>query len=657
NVGTVGSGANGGTLIVSGANGAINSTSAVFITGVSAGGTTSKLNLDNSTSVAERINNSATVTTSLGGEFVLTNNATTKTVETIGGLTIGAGTSTITLSGGGTTLLHELVVGSSGFTRTDNGTALIRGIAYNSAAASVSLLSVDKTNISGGGTGLTLIGTNISSVGYKGNTATSASTRNLKIVPYLLATYSATGSGFGFLTYDTNATTGGLRLLSSFEIQSLNSTTSSYNASGENVAIAGNTTFANPGSLTFNSLNMSATAALNAKSTSDTLTITSGAVMALGATTSIGTFDKLNLDNGEGVFLVGDGVTFTVSSRVDVTSGGTHSVSGGITKGGNGALVLNAANLFTGPIIINSGSVKYGVSGSLQATNTVATASGAVFDISAKSPTLAGMNNVGGTGGTVTNTSTATASTLTLGGSGAYDFAGVITATTVANMALNVALTGNGSQSLSGSSTYTGATAVSSGKLFVNGSLSASSAVSVASGATLGGGGSVGAVTVTGPGSVIAPGAANASGKLTVSSLTAATGTHMQFQVGATSGTPNSDQLAVTGAFAGTTATDSQDIVIDLEVVGSGPVAGATYTLITFGSSSSLTAGDFALGSHDGLTLSTTGFDTDGVLDGIFFDSANKQVQVQFSAVPEPTSLSLIGGVVAGLLVRRRRKQ
>ncbi len=87
-----------------------------------------------------------------------------------------------------------------------------------------------------------------------------------------------------------------------------------------------------------------------------------------------------------------------------------------------------------------------------------------------------------GASGNVQNSGTNTA-TLTLGGSGNYVFSGTIAPPSQpTRTALNVALTGNGSQTLTGSNTYTGATTITSGILQLGndgttGSLAAGSAI------------------------------------------------------------------------------------------------------------------------------------------------------------------------------------
>ena len=97
--------------------------------------------------------------------------------------------------------------------------------------------------------------------------------------------------------------------------------------------------------------------------------------------------------------------------------------------------------------------------------------------------TIAGLNDVAGVGGTVTN-SGASLQTLSLGGSGTYSFGGAISG---ANTALTVALTGGGTQTLAGANNYSGGTTLSSGTLQLSGAgtLGAATAALTLNGGTL----------------------------------------------------------------------------------------------------------------------------------------------------------------------------
>ena len=208
--------------------------------------------------------------------------------------------------------------------------------------------------------------------------------------------------------------------------------------------------------------------------------------------------------------------------------------------------------------------------------------------------------------------------------------------------------TGSGTVSLTAAAgnALTGTTNVSAGRLLVNnatGSGLGSSNVTVAAGARLGGTGSfTGAVTTTNATSVLMPGEP-AIGALTVGSLTT-NGATLAFNLGSTSGGSSSDQLVITGDFS-----DSNVGNLVLWFAGSDtePVTNTPYTIITFGSTSNVTAGDF--------TMAAPGFVLDSSFGtgGVFVDSST--VQVQFSAVPEPTSLAFVGLGLTSLLRRRRR--
>ena len=78
------------------------------------------------------------------------------------------------------------------------------------------------------------------------------------------------------------------------------------------------------------------------------------------------------------------GADSTFESSFNQSLTGVVSGPGGVIKTGGNKLFLNSANLYTGPTIVNVGTVALGVDGSIANTPYVSIAAGATFDVSAK---------------------------------------------------------------------------------------------------------------------------------------------------------------------------------------------------------------------------------------------------------------------------------
>jgi autotransporter-associated beta strand protein len=324
-----------GTLTVSGASGSINFSSGVTV------GTGATLNLNNASGSVDRIKDTATLTLN-GGSLEFTGNGTSSsTTETIGTLAIGAGGTTITLTGAGASRLHTL--SASSFSRTGNGTALIRGTSLQILATNATRLLINGPS----GTGLDLVGGGTAAVG----TSTSGTTTTLSIVPYFIGDTSNNGNGSSFLTYDTTTGTGGgLRPLAAGEYTTLSA---GYTTPGtpENVnAFNGTITTANP---TVNSLRFNT--ASQTLAGSGTLTVNSGAIAATANTQIINGFTGITLGNGttwnQGIITATFGNSLTINVPVAVSGGGN------LVKTGAGTVTLAGNNTFSG-LTLNGGTVQ-----------------------------------------------------------------------------------------------------------------------------------------------------------------------------------------------------------------------------------------------------------------------------------------------------------
>jgi hypothetical protein len=360
-------------------------------------------------------------------------------------------------------------------------------------------------------------------------------------------------------------------------------------------------------------------------------------------------------------------MTLNKDLSLAVTTGQTLRFTGAATGAaftGGGTLIVNSATgastavqiggnnpNFTGAVSVASGLFKIESSTALSAANVVAVNStgSATFEMNGNAVTIAGLNNGTNGGGTVNNSGTALR-TLTLGGSGNYNYGGDITANTVANLGLTVSLTGSGSQTLTGTTHYAGATNLTSGKLIVDGNIAASSGVSVSSGGTLAGSGTVNSVNAAG---VISPGVGK--GVLSTASATLNGGTL-------------AIDLSKAGARAGLAPLAGTDYD-QLNVTGTVSLSSATLTLSTAAGMKNNDiyfilvndGGDAINGTFAGLpaglfTVQGMQFQISYVADSINGTMNNgNDIALQAIAVPEPSALSLLG--IGALAVSRRRRR
>jgi autotransporter-associated beta strand protein len=225
--------------------------------------------------------------------------------------------------------------------------------------------------------------------------------------------------------------------------------------------------------------------------------------------------------------LGGNGGTFDTHGN-DVTLAGAIGGAGALTKTGDGLLLLNGANAYSGGTVVAAGTLRQGVAGALPA--------GTAYSVNGGSLELNGfdleMSALSGSGGQIATG----LATLTVDQSGSSSYAGSIAGSGA------LIKRGAGRLELSGSNSYAGPTEVQGGSLAVNGALASFSSVQVRTGATLGGTGTVGSVLLD-AGGILAPG--NSIGTLNVDGdLAFASGSIYQLEADAAG---NADRLVVSG--------------------------------------------------------------------------------------------------------------
>ncbi|MEI8372366.1 MAG: autotransporter-associated beta strand repeat-containing protein [Planctomycetota bacterium] len=239
-----------------------------------------------------------------------------------------------------------------------------------------------------------------------------------------------------------------------------------------------------------------------------------------------------DLDLGTGAVNLTSAPTVTVQNG-NLTVGGAISGAHGLTKAGNGTLVLKGSNAYTGDTVINGGTLQVGASNALPygtGKGNVAVGSGSTLDLHGFSVNV---NGLAGAGTVASNF--AGSKTLTVGNNNASGtFSGVLQ-----NGSGTVALikVGSGSQTLSGISTYSGGTTLAAGTLVaanasgsamgtgtvtLNGGVLASGPVGLISGSVAAGSGA----------HTIAPGGIGQIGTFNLGGLTTSSLTTLNFDLG-----------------------------------------------------------------------------------------------------------------------------
>ncbi len=412
--------------------------------------------------------------------------------------------------------------------------------------------------------------------------------------------------------------------------------------------------------------------------------------------------------------------TFTVAdssntaSELSITANISSTGLFGVTKAGNGVLVLGGTNTYTGVTSIGSGVVSVstigdgGVAGNLGAATgieaninlvgtlryTGATAStnrlfrlgisGGQYTIDASGTGAITFSNAGPLGFSGSNITR----TFTLAGTNTDNntFAPTITNQSGTGIT-SLAKLGAGTWVLSATNTYSGATTVSAGTLILSGSGSINSSALTINGGTLRNNSSVnytGALTFTsgavggtnlngslggltiGTGQILSPG--NSPGTAATTSQTWASGGSYLFEINSVGGTaggdPGWDLLTGTGTL-NLTATSGSQFNILLTSLTLGNIGGNvwdfngssnyTWKIADFGSAvTGFDASAFNVNRAAFTNAATGAFSV--ALGDTVGGGDNSQLYLVYTAVPEPSTWALLAFSLTTVIVMRRRR-
>jgi autotransporter-associated beta strand protein len=451
---------NQGTVIVNG-SGRLGTTGTVTVngSGYNSGVMGSQLILDNTTTASSTRLGGLPVVLA-GGLLQINGNASTAVNETLASnqsISINNLYNIITLSNVGTNV-RLTATGTGTLTRGSNGTVLIRG-----------------TNLGAGAPGAT--NTNImlaTTPTFTGQSATSG--KNMHVLSWVVVDPSATGNGTGSsVTFATWDATSGIRPLN--EATEMDTTFTANNnirllsalTAGNATTVYTNTlvnslTFESGGSLTINALR--------------NVTVDSGGILAKASATISGTGSlTATTANNLSIFTMGSGTLL----EVDVPVGGLYGApsTGGLSKSGDGTLMLNAQNNYIGETRLNLGKLQLGAlapannaiffrfteapapnaTGTTLRADNFVVQQGSIFDLNGHSQTVGSLASTitqPGGGGIITNQAPGMTNFETLM-TGTFTFAGSI------NDNLNFIRSGGSTLTLASNNDYVGTTLLMGG--------------------------------------------------------------------------------------------------------------------------------------------------------------------------------------------------
>jgi len=410
-------------------------------------------------------------------------------------------------------------------------------------------------------------------------------------------------------------------------------------------------------------------------------TAANGGTLDVGAGGTIAAASAGTQEIGAAITSSGSGanaVKLKAEAGKALQASGGLSGSGELKKQGEGALKLNSSSAgFTGKLSVEAGEVEIGNANAL-GSGSLDVAGGAKVRVN---PGVSLSNAI----------AVASVQMQLAGGTNNSD---VSTVSGVSSGTGGIEKTGAGRMVLAGTNTFTGATTVSEGKLEVNGSI-ANSSTTVANGGTLGGSGTVGALEIA-SGGTLAVG--NSPGTLNAGNTTWAGGASLEWEVDDSTGNEvgtsgfltngqgtNWDFLNITGTL-NITATSGNKFIIDVISLLNGTnsggsadgfLAGVDYSFAIVTASSGIQIGGVGIGSYASegafnsallalFDIRTSGFANNPGNDGLWSististASGGTSLVLSYSgsatAIPEPSSASMLVLGLAALLAKRRRR-
>ena len=500
--------------------------------------------------------------------------------------------------------------------------------------------------------------------------------------------FTKAGTGDLILTGNNSGLTGGITISDGI-VQTSNATA----LNGTGTITIGNTASKNS-QLVLNDFTGTLTNAINIGVGSSSTS--AGAISVIGTNSTATLSNNITITsgtNGGGHFATSVGNTLVLGGSVTYVGGTVTQRNGTVVYSGTGSnYVTLSVNSSSGTISV----ARLGVTNGLATNASLDLGSNAVgtaeFDMAGFNQSLVGVNSTGfdllttppsvSTNLNIANSSTTSDSTLTLTGSTASTYAGVIKDTTGLGTRKVALVIAGANQTLTGTSTFTGGTTISSGTLTLGhatDTLANTGAVTVSGGTLALGTNSdtVGAVTVSG-GAI-----SSSTGVLTGSSYALQSGTVSAILGGsgvATKSTGGTVTLSGVNTYFGGTIVSAGTLATSTTGnFGTGNVTVQNGALLILGNSSSIadsatllfnknsTAASISFTGIESLftvsdtvtgTFVTAGTYTASQLNTFFTTSVFTGAgSVNVSAIPEPSTYAAIAGLgcLAAVAMRRRR--